>query len=127
VNHKVILAAASLLSLLLTIVHLSQDVLLLAVGSVTYPIPVVVFTVWLYGTLLLADRLGGLIIMLFGGLIGAAMIVVHSKGIVVGRAGGLSFVVNLFVLSTSGWMTMILAGRGIWLNIRSRRATRRDA
>jgi hypothetical protein len=94
---------------------------------VTYPIPVVVFTVWLYGTLLLADRLGGLIIMLFGGLIGAAMIVVHSKGIVVGRAGGLSFVVNLFVLSTSGWMTMILAGRGIWLNIRSRRATRRDA
>jgi len=122
-KHNVMLIVASLLSLLLTIVHLTQDVILQAEGHVKYPIPVVVFALWLYATLTLSDRVWGYIIMFFGGLIGAGMIVVHSPGGVVGKSGGFFFVWTLFALSTTGWFTAILSARGIWTTLRSRRAT----
>jgi hypothetical protein len=120
---KVMLIVASLLTLLLTIIHLTQDVMLKAEGAVKYPIPVVVFAVWLYGTLMLSDRIWGYIIMLLGGLIGAGMIIVHSKELVVSNSGGFFFVWTLFALSTTGWFTAILSARGIWTTLRSRRPT----
>jgi hypothetical protein len=123
-KHNVMLTVASLVTLLLTIVHLSQDVILQAEGHVQYPIPVVVFALWLYATLMLSDRIWGYIIMLLGGLIGAGMIIVHAKaGGVVGQSGGLFFVWTLFALSTTGWFTAILSARGIWTTLRSRRPT----
>jgi hypothetical protein len=116
------LIVASLLTLLLTIVHLSQDVIFQAEGHVKYPIPVVIFALWLYATLMLSERISGYIIMLLGGLIGAGMIIVHAKaGGVVGNSEGLFFVWTLFALSTAGWFTAILSARGIWTTIRSRR------
>ena len=119
---SVILTVASLLSLLLIMFHLTDDVLLQAAGHVKYPIPVVVFVVWLYGTLMLRDRPSGHIIMLLGGLIAAGMIVVHSKDFVVGKSGGFFFVWTLFALSATGWFTAILSARGLWLIVRARRA-----
>ena len=123
-KHNVMLIVASLLSLLLTIIHLTQDVMRQADGTNMIPIPVVIFAVWLYGTLMLSDRIWGYIIMLFGGLIGAAMIILHSKGgIVISNSHGFFFVWTLFALSTTGWFTAILSARGIWTTLRSRRAT----
>jgi|1185.fasta_scaffold143547_1 hypothetical protein len=119
---SVLLIAASLLSLLLLMVHMTGDVLLQAEGHVKYPIPVVVFVVWLYGTLMLPARVSGHIIMLLGGLIGAGMIVVHSSGTVVRQSGGFYFVFTLFALSATSWFTAILAARGLWMAIRNRRA-----
>jgi len=84
-------------------------------------IPVEVIAVWLYGTLMLSDRIWGYIIMLLGGLIGAAMIIAHSKGGVISNSGGFFFVWTLFALSTTGWFTTILSARGIWTTLRSRR------
>jgi hypothetical protein len=120
---KNMLIVASLITLLLTIVHLTQDVMHQPDGTNKIPIPIVIFAVWLYGTLMLSDRILGYIIMLFGGLIGAAMIILHSKGIVISNSGGFFFVWTLFVLSTTGWFTMILAAREIWMTLRSRRRT----
>ena len=117
------LIVASLLTLLFTIVHLTQDVMHQPDGTNKIPIPIVIFAVWLYGTLMLSDRILGYIVMLFGGLIGAAMIILHSKGIVISNSGGFFFVWTLFVLSTTGWFTMILAAREIWMTLRSRRRT----
>jgi hypothetical protein len=122
-KHNVMLIVASLLSLLLTIIHLTQDVMRQAEGSVLYPIPVVVFAVWLYGTLVLSDRVWGYIIMLFGGLIGAGMIVVHARAGVVSKSSGFFFAWTLFALSTTGWFTVILSVQGIWTTLRSRRST----
>ena len=79
--------------------------------------------VWLHGTLMLSARVSGYIIMLLGGLIGAAMIVVHSSAGVVHKSGGFHFVFTLFALSATGWFTAILWARGLWLAIRDRRAT----
>jgi len=117
------LIVASLITLLFMIVHLTQDVMHQPDGTNKIPIPIVIFAVWLYGTLMLSDRILGYIIMLFGGLIGAAMIILHSKGIVISNSGGFFFVWTLFVLSTTGWFTMILAAREIWTTVRSRRRT----
>ena len=119
-NTKVILRTASLVSLLLTIVHLTGDVLEQAPGHVKYPIPVVIFVVWLYGTLMLSERVSGYIIMLLGGIIGAAMIVLHSPGTVVTKSGGFFFVWTLFMLSMTGWFTAILSARALWIVFRSR-------
>ena len=120
-KHNVMLTVASLLTLLLTITHLTQDVMRQADGTNKIPIPIVVFAVWLYGTLMLSDRIWGYIIMLFGGLIGAAMIIAHSRGVIISNSGGFWFVWTLFTLSTTGWFTAILSARGIWTTLRSRR------
>ncbi len=121
-KHNVVLTVASLLSLLFMTFHLTHDVIRQAEGTVAYPIPVLVFALWLYGTLMLSDRVSGYVIMLVGGLLGAGMIIVHSNGIVVGKSGGFFFVWTLFALSTTGWVTMILSVRGLWTAFRSRRA-----
>ena len=119
---NVLLTIASLLSLLLIMFHLTDDVLLQAVGHVKYPIPVVIFVVWLYGTLMLSERVSGYIIMLLGGLAAAGMIVVHSKDFVVHQSGGFFFVWTMFALSATGWFTVILSARGLWLTLRARRS-----
>jgi hypothetical protein len=119
---SVLLTVASLLSLLLIMVHLTGDVLLQPEGSVKYYIPVVIFVVWLYGTLMLSKRVSGYVIMLLGGLISAGMIVLHSRTGVVRQSGGFYFVFTLFALSTTGWFTAILAARELWLAFRNRRA-----
>jgi hypothetical protein len=121
-KHNVALTVTSLLSLLLMTVHLTQDVIRQAEGANMYPIPVLVFALWLYGTLMLSDRVGGYVIMLLGGLFGAGMIIAHSSGFVVGKSGGFFVVWTLFALSTTGWVTVILSARGLWTTFRSRRA-----
>lgn len=118
----VMLTVASLLSLLLIMCHLTDDVLLQAEGSVKYFIPVIIFVVWLYGTLMLSDRVAGYVIMLLGGVVSAGMIVVHSRGGVVHKTGGFFFVWTLFALSATGWFTAILSARGLWLMLRARRS-----
>ena len=119
---SVMLTVASLLSLLLIMFHLTDDVLLQVDGAVKYPIPVVIFAVWLYGTLMLSDRVSGYVIMLLGGLIAAGMIVTHSRTGVVHKTGGFFFVWTMFALSATGWFTAILSARGLWLTYRARRS-----
>ena len=121
-KHNVALTVASLLTLLFMTFHMTHDVIRQAEGSVLYPIPVLVFALWLYGTLMLSDRVWGYVIMFIGGLFAVAMIIVHARGLVVGKSGGFFFVWTLFALSTTGWVTMILAARGLWTTFRSRRA-----
>jgi hypothetical protein len=121
-KNNVMLTVASLLSLLFITFHLTDDVLGQHPGAVKFPIPVVVFVVWLYGTLMLSDRVWGYLIMLFGGLIAAGMIVVHSQGTVVSKSGGFFFVWTMFMLSITGWFSAILAARGLWMAFRSRRS-----
>ena len=122
-KRNMTLTVVSLLTLLLLTLHLAHDTIRQAEGSMRYPIPVVVSALWLYATLTAADRVWGYVVMLIGGFFGAAMIVVHAKGTVVGPAGGFFFVWTLFALAATGWVTMILSARGLLMAIRGRRAT----
>lgn len=123
-TYSLSLRSVSLLSLVLLTIHLTQDVMHQAEGSVTYPVPVLLFALWLYATLVLSDRVAGYLIMLVGGLFGAAMILIHAEGIVVGKSGGFFFVWTLFALSATGWVTMALSIQGLWTTLRSRRKGR---
>ena len=122
--HTVALRVVSLLSLLFMTFHLTHDVIHQAEGAVTYPIPVVVFALWLYATLILSERIWGHVIMLFGGLFATGMMIIHSHGLVVGKSGGFFFVWTLFALTTTGLVTMILAARGLLEAIHARRGAR---
>ena len=117
-KRNVELTVMSLLSLLFMTFHMTHDAV--RQGDVQYPIPIVVFVLWLYGTLMLSDRVWGYVIMFVGGLFGAGMIVVHSAGLLVRPTGGFFFVWTLFALGTTGWVTMILAARAIWTTVRGK-------
>ena len=80
---------------------------------------VVIFVVWLVGTLLLAERRSGYFIMLLGGVFAAAMPVLHMTGArypaIAKSSGGFFFVWTLLVVGSTGALSVILAARALWL------------
>jgi len=76
-----LLTGASLLSILLVTLHLTSDTVHARVGtgeaggSTLVAVPILV--VWLYGTLVLAERRSGYITMLVGSLLASGMPVIH--------------------------------------------------
>src|ERR1700722_18416470 len=89
-KRSVILTIASLLSILLLLFHLTDDLVrgISRVGPLNLVI-VPVVAGWLYGTLVLAERRSGYIINLLGGIIALAMPVVHLS-----NAGPSNFLKN---------------------------------
>ena len=77
------------------------------------------------GTLLLAERRSGHVIMFLGGLGAVGMPLIHrNNGFTVAVAqspGGLFFMWTLIALGVTGGLTMILSARGLW-RLRSRKA-----
>src|SRR5688500_16890762 len=76
-----LLTITSLLSILLMTVHITDDI----VRGISPARPdnigaVVIFGVWLVGTLMLAERRLGQVVMLLGGIFAAAMPVLHMRG-----------------------------------------------
>ena len=86
-KRHVLLTGASLLSILLSTFHLTDDIVHGwepgTLGNL-YALPI--FVVWLYGTLLLRDRLSGYIIMLVGSLLSLGIPVIHMSGRGIGTA-----------------------------------------
>jgi hypothetical protein len=77
-----------------------------------------VLVLLLYGTLVLAERRSGHIIMLIVGLFAAAMPVMHMRGAHYGEIakspGGFFFVWTLWALGGLGGLTFVLSVRGLW-------------
>jgi len=68
-KHSVMLTIASLLSILFFTFHLADDIVRgMEPGTLTNLTAVPIFVLWLYGTLVLAERRSGYIITLLGGL-----------------------------------------------------------
>src|SRR5437899_12364400 len=79
-KHNVMLTIASLLSIVLMTFHFTDDVLReggMAVRGAWNLIAVLILLVWLYGTLVLAERRSGYVIMLIGSLLGSGMPVLY--------------------------------------------------
>ncbi len=123
-KHSVMLIIASLLSILLLSFHLTDDVLReggLAVRGAWNLIAVLILFVLLYGTLVLAERRSGYIIMLIGGLFGLGMPVIHmvlARTVVaneLARArGDYFFVWTLLAVGVTGLFSFVLSARGLW-------------
>ena len=121
-KDSVMLTIASLLSVLLFSFHLTDDIIRgFEKGGLSNLTAVPIFVVWLYGTLVLAERRSGYIIMLLGSLLSLAVPVIHMKGKGVGIAsgianssGGFFFVWTLIALGVTGLFSVILSARGLW-------------
>ena len=123
-NERTVLVVASLLAIVLMTFHFTQDTLHARAGTpeaggvtlVTVPI----LAVWLYGTLILAERRSGLIIMLIGSLLALAMPVFHvmpPAGIFHGeiaKGERFMFVWTLHALGLIGLFSLMLSVRCLW-------------
>ena len=120
------LTIASLLSIVLLPLHIAGDVALGldrgGPGLVTVVVPVLL--VLACGTLLLAERRSGHVIMLLGGVAALAMPVIHRHNAftpaIARSSGGLFFIWTLVILGVTGGLAVIMAVRGLWV-LRSRR------
>ena len=113
-----LLPIASLLSILLLTLHVTDDIVRGISRAEPSKTALVVLVVFLYGTLVLAGRRSGYIIMLLVGVLAAAMPVMHMRGAHYGEiarsAGGFFFVWTLWALGGVGGLTVVLAARGLW-------------
>jgi hypothetical protein len=114
-----LLTVASLLSILLGLIHLADDVARgMAPGGQTNYVAVVYGVIWLYAALVLTGRRSGYIIILLTAFVSFGIPFVHMRGAGVGfgtnRSGGIFFVWTLLALGVTAMFSMILAARGLW-------------
>ena len=120
-KHNVMLTITSLLSILFFKFHFADDIVRgFEPGGFKNLSGVLTLVVWLYRTLVLAERRSGYIIILLGSLLGLLMPVAHMRaaGLVGGRianSSGIFFWVwTLITLGVTGLFSAILSARGLW-------------
>jgi hypothetical protein len=120
-KNNVTLTITSLLSILLAVCHLSDDIVRgFEPGGFKHISGILMMVVWLYGTLVLAGRRSGYIIILLGSLLGSVMPLAHMRGagLVGGRVAGSSgmffWVWTLLTLGVTSVFSLIPAVRGLW-------------
>ena len=98
-KENVTLVVTSLLSILLLTLHVTDDIVRGISKAEPSNTALLVLVVFLYGTLVLAERGSGYVIMLIVGLFVAAMPVIHMRGVHYGEIaksiGGFFFVWTL--------------------------------
>ncbi|MBI3664375.1 MAG: hypothetical protein HY234_15175 [Acidobacteria bacterium] len=122
-KHNVMLTITSMLSILFMTFHLTDDIVRgMEPGTLPNLGGVLIFVVWLYGTLVLAERRSGYVIILLGSLLGAGVPVIHMMGKGVGgeiaKSSGGFFVWTLIALGVTSLFSVILSARGLWLLIK---------
>jgi hypothetical protein len=117
-KHGALLVVTSLLSIGLLTLHVTDDIVRGISRAEPSNTALVVLVMFLYGTLVLAERRSGSIIMLLVGLFAAAMPVVHMRGAhyseIARSAGGFFFVWTLWALGGLGGLTFVLSARRLW-------------
>ena len=121
-KHNVTLTITSLLSILLFAFHWVDEVSRgMETGGLSALGGVLILVVWLYGTLVLAERRSGYIITLLGGLFSLVVPLAHMRGKGVGitsriahSSGHFFFVWTLIAIGVTGLFSAILSVRGLW-------------
>ncbi len=120
-NHKVTLTITSLLTILLASFHLADDVVLgIEPGGVSTYNGVLILAVYLYATLMLAERRWAHLIVLIGAIGGAAVPYLHmtGPGLVGGKAANSSakffWVWTRLALGATAIVSVVLSARGLW-------------
>jgi len=86
-KQNVMLTIASLLSILFVTFHVTDDIVRgMEPGTLSDLIVLPILVVWLYGTLVLAGKRSGYVIILLGSLLVLLVPVIHMKGAGVGGA-----------------------------------------
>ncbi len=120
-KHGRLLTIASLLSILFFTFHLADDIVRgIEPGTLTNLTALPIFVVWLYGTLVLAERRSGYIIMFLGSLLSLAVPVLHMRGKgggvasqIAASSGHFFFVWVLIAIGVTGLFSVILSVHGL--------------
>src|ERR1700679_3032952 len=127
-KRNVMLTIASLLSILFMTFHLTDDIVRgMEPGTLSNLIAAPILVVWLYGTLVLAGKRSGYVIILLGSLLGLVVPVIHMKGAggggaIAASSGGFFFIWTLLALGVTALLSVILAARGLWEQLTGRTA-----
>jgi hypothetical protein len=119
-KQNVVLTIAFLLSILLMTLHLTDGIVReMEPGTLSDLIALPILVVWLYGTLVLAGKRSGYVIILLGSLLGLVVPVIHVKGAGVGGAiaksnGAVVFIWTLLALGVTALFSVILSAHGLW-------------
>ncbi len=119
-RQNVVLTIASLLSVLFVTLHLAGDIVRgMEPGRLSDLIVLPILVVWLYGTLALAGKRSGYVIILLGSLLGLLVPVIHMKGAGVGGAiakssGAFFFIWTLLALGVTSLFSIVLSVQGLW-------------
>jgi len=112
------LTIASLVSILLLTLHITDDIVRGISKAEPSNIALLTLAIFLYGTLVLAERRSGHVIMLLVGFFAAAMPVIHMRGAhypeIAKSTGGYFFVWTLWALGGLGGFTFILSAQRLW-------------
>ncbi|MEO6324865.1 MAG: hypothetical protein ABIT01_11580 [Thermoanaerobaculia bacterium] len=134
-KNTVTLTITSLLSILLFTFHLADDICRgFERGDLSNLTALPICVVWMVGTLVLAGRRSGYVIVLLGSLLGLGVPFLHMMGKGVGLHGNIGrtsgayfFVWTLLALGTTALFTAVLSAHGLWSSIRSGRQARAGA
>ena len=121
-SQQSMLKIASLLSILLFTFHLADDIVLgFEKGGLSNLTAVPIAVLWLYGTLFLAERRSGYIIVLLFSALGMGVPVIHMMGTGIGAdsraatsSGHFFFVWTLIAFGVTTLFSVILSIRGLW-------------
>jgi len=113
-----LLSAATILSVLLLALHISQDIVFgFDSAGLNHLVGVAILVVVLCGAVLLRERRSGQVIMLLGGLMAIGMLPLHMRNGLrpefLEKSGALLFVFTLYVLGVNGAFSVILAIQGL--------------
>lgn len=120
-KHDVTLTVASLLSILFMTFHLTDDIVRgMEKGGASNLAAVPILVAWLYGTLVLAERRSGYVVILFGSLLGLSIPVIHMMGTGVGgniakSSGAFFFIWTIIALGVTSLFSVILSVHGLWI------------
>jgi hypothetical protein len=119
-KHNILLVIASVLSILFMTFHMTDDIVRgMEPGKLLDLIVVPILAVWLYGTLVLAERRLGYVIILIGSLLGLVVPVIHMKGAGVGgtlakSSGAFFFIWTLIALGVTALFSVLLSAHALW-------------
>jgi len=118
-KNNTLLTITSLLTILLSTLHITDDIVRgLESPSPANAVVILIFVVWLVGTLLLAERRSGYVITLLGSLLATSMPVLHMRGthyaMIAKSSGGFFFVWTLIAVGITGAFSVILAAYALW-------------
>jgi len=130
-KHTVTLTITSLFTILFTTFHLTDDIVRgMSPGGLSNLPVVLVLVVWLYGTLVLAERRSGYVIILVASLLASGLPVVHMTNTGGAVGGGIAesrgaffFAWTLIALGVTATFSVILSARGLLSLQRGQRGT----
>ena len=119
-KQNVPLTMASLLSVLFMTIHMADDIVRgMEPGTLSDLVVLPIVVIQLYGTLVLAGKRSGYIILLVVSLLELVVPVVHMKGVGLGAAvaqssGAFFFIWTLLALGVTALFSVLLSARGLW-------------